>query len=91
MNERVKPRSTAFISDIEVLRACAVLLVIFAHTFFLFPWSNSYYNILATYIVGWPGVDLFFCISGYVIARDLLRSRAEAANTEGFLGWAVPF
>jgi peptidoglycan/LPS O-acetylase OafA/YrhL len=35
----------------------------------------------------WSGVDLFFCISGFVIAASLLRE----ARAGAFFDWAVPF
>lgn len=64
MNERVplpavavRPRINL---EIEYLRAVAVLMVIFAHADDMFPRSG---------IGQWTGVDLFFCISGYVISR----------------------
>lgn len=47
--------------EIEYLRAVAVLLVIFAHLDALFPGLG---------LGQWTGVDLFFCISGYVISRS---------------------
>jgi peptidoglycan/LPS O-acetylase OafA/YrhL len=47
--------------EIEYLRAVAVLLVVLAHAEAIFP---------ATGIGQWTGVDLFFCISGYVISRS---------------------
>jgi peptidoglycan/LPS O-acetylase OafA/YrhL len=46
--------------EIEYLRAIAVLLVVMAHADAMFPRSG---------IGQWTGVDLFFCISGFVISR----------------------
>ncbi|MEA2772252.1 MAG: hypothetical protein QOD93_5214 [Acetobacteraceae bacterium] len=46
--------------EIEYLRAIAVLIVVLAHADALFPASG---------LGQWTGVDLFFCISGYVISR----------------------
>lgn len=61
------------IDDIEVLRGCAVLLVVLHHAHSdLITWSHPLFDRLAAYIGGWYGVDLFFAISGFVIARDLL-------------------
>ncbi|MBR1124990.1 acyltransferase [Bradyrhizobium lablabi] len=53
--------SRAINVEIEYLRAVAVLLVILAHLPALFPGVNFYGQ--------WTGVDLFFCISGFVISR----------------------
>ncbi len=68
------------IDDIEVLRGCAVLLVVLHHAHgSLITWSHPVLDGLAAYINGWYGVDLFFAISGFVIARDLLP-RLQACN-----------
>ncbi|CAM3894201.1 acyltransferase family protein [Paracidovorax anthurii] len=66
--------------EIEVLRAVAVMFVIIHH----------YPALLGTpdpgiyrWVEGlWSGVDLFFCISGYVIARGLLPVLASARGAE---------
>lgn len=50
--------------EIEYLRAVAVLLVVFGHIDALFP------DFPRLKIGAWTGVDLFFCISGYVISRS---------------------
>ena len=47
--------------EIEYLRAVAVLLVVFVHVGVLFPRLG---------LGQWTGVDLFFCISGFVICRS---------------------
>lgn len=60
------------ISDIEVLRAVAVLFVIFQHLRNLFPWQMPQLNELYRTFGGMFGVDLFFAVSGFVIARDLI-------------------
>ena len=58
------------IDDIEILRGFAVLLVIVEHMQHnLFTWATPTLNRLYTYLGGWTGVDLFFAISGFVIAR----------------------
>lgn len=69
------------IGDIEVLRACAVLLVAFQHL-------NGSLTTLNAPSLPWPmlhlggsfGVDLFFAISGFVIARNLLPKLAPGCN-----------
>lgn len=71
--------------EIECLRAYAVLITMVAHLGSLFPsWITS----LAFFWLG-GGVDLFFCISGFVITSSLLRQ--HAALQGGFLELAVPF
>jgi peptidoglycan/LPS O-acetylase OafA/YrhL len=61
------------IDDIESLRAVAILLVLFEHLAILIWNDNSYYTATHRLLSGWPGVDLFFVISGFVISRSLLR------------------
>jgi peptidoglycan/LPS O-acetylase OafA/YrhL len=69
MNESVSPPIIKSVSEgrpgtnleIEYLRAVAVLLVVFVHVNVLFPGLG---------LGQWTGVDLFFCISGYVICRS---------------------
>lgn len=72
------------IMDIELLRAIAVLGVLFHHLQgSLFPGSQPLLEHLALRGQLWWGVDLFFAISGFVIARSLIpalrgcRSRQE--------------
>jgi peptidoglycan/LPS O-acetylase OafA/YrhL len=64
---------TSKIGDIEVLRGVAVLFVMIhhAHGNLLF-WPNPTLDTASYYVQLWPGVDLFFAISGFVIARRLL-------------------
>jgi peptidoglycan/LPS O-acetylase OafA/YrhL len=65
MNHRIK--------DIELLRGIAVLFVLFEHSRFnLFGQPFHKQELLYTFFGGWTGVDLFFAISGFVIARDLI-------------------
>ncbi|MFK7732180.1 MAG: acyltransferase family protein [Pseudomonadales bacterium] len=64
--------STNRIDDIEVLRALAVLFVIVHHTFGnLIMWRHSVSPFIP-YFNGGAGVDLFFAISGFVIAKDFI-------------------
>ncbi len=67
------------ISDIEVLRAAAVMFVLYQHRGFLLFWNPGQDGVLAF----WGGVDLFFAVSGFVIARGLLKSwRASKSHAE---------
>jgi peptidoglycan/LPS O-acetylase OafA/YrhL len=58
--------------DIEALRAIAVALVVLCHAGELFR-PPGILNALLHYVDYWGGVDIFFCVSGFVIAGSLLR------------------
>ena len=75
--------------DIEVLRAIAITYVIALHwvPHFLGRFG-SVAGIMERYTALWSGVDLFFCISGYVIASSLLR---EAGPQTTIRNLAFPF
>jgi|HubBroStandDraft_1064217.scaffolds.fasta_scaffold00021_58 peptidoglycan/LPS O-acetylase OafA/YrhL len=61
------------IEDIELLRGIAILFVLVEHTSFnLVTWGSPLLETIRTYFGLWTGVDLFFAISGFVIARSLL-------------------
>ena len=68
--------------EIEYLRAVAVLLVLFAHAAVLFPDLE---------IGQWTGVDLFFCISGYVISRSFEQSFNRAIEDGRWYSAALAF
>ncbi|MFL6623397.1 MAG: acyltransferase family protein [Sulfurifustaceae bacterium] len=72
--------------DIELLRGVAVLFVAIHHVRELFTWDGRW-QALFLVTTFWGGVDLFFCISGYVIARSLLRRNAA----DSFIDFALPF
>lgn len=66
------------IADIEMLRGFAVLFVVIHHANgALFTWSSSAMSRFYSYLCGGVGVDLFFAISGFVIARDLIPRLRE--------------
>jgi len=73
--------------DIETLRAVAVLFVVVHHIGLLFTWDGAWTKLFLV-TTFWSGVDLFFCVSGYVIASSLLR---ETRHGGGFFDFAVPF
>ena len=65
--------STRRIMDIEVLRAVAVLGVLFHHLQgSLFTDPVPLLERVHAWAQPWWGVDLFFAISGFVIARSLI-------------------
>ena len=61
------PRRTA---GLDTLRACAIALVFMYH-YMVFVSNRATFGWLST--AGWVGVDLFFVLSGYLIADQLLR------------------
>jgi peptidoglycan/LPS O-acetylase OafA/YrhL len=65
------------IESLDILRALAVFLVIGHHTAFRFvPATNDPIGQILEEC-GWIGVDLFFVISGFLIAKVLLRDPGD--------------
>ncbi|WP_447744078.1 acyltransferase family protein [Pseudomonas nicosulfuronedens] len=80
------------IADIELLRGVAVLMVVILHTNQeLFTWTTPSLARFFTYFGGTSGVDLFFAISGFVIARDLIPRLEMASNREQALKLSIEF
>lgn len=75
--------------DIEVLRAVAITFVIALHwvPHFLGRFG-SLGRILDNYTALWSGVDLFFCVSGYVITKSI---KLESSTDASIRNCAVPF
>ena len=74
---------TSRIADIEILRGFAVLFVVIFHAQGnLFTWSTDGMSLFYTYFWGWFGVDLFFVISGFVIARGLVPRLLSSKTQE---------
>ncbi len=78
--------------DVEVLRALAILLVLAFH------WAphplaglGRARALFESYSALWSGVDLFFCISGFVITTSLLRDPDLGSVRARFPGFAFPF
>lgn len=78
--------------DIEVLRAVAIVFTAVFHLDFLLFWGDETYRAVAESFTFWGGVDLFFCLSGFVIMRSLrgMVDRPDSDLSE-FLRAAVPF
>lgn len=74
------------IDDIESLRGFAVLFVVLHHALGnLFTWTTPALARVAVYFSGDFGVDLFFAISGFVIARELVpRLQASTGSDMAF-------
>src|ERR1035437_1501317 len=80
------------IDDIELLRSFAVLLVVFQHAHGnLITWHSAGFDHLFKYFDGGAGVDLFFAISGFVIARNLLPKLGNCSNLISFLNTSLGF
>ncbi|MCP3384505.1 acyltransferase [Bradyrhizobium sp. CCGUVB4N] len=78
--------SHRILPEIEVLRAIAILFVLIAHhrtaMWWLPPTLESYLNFAF-------GVDLFFCVSGFVITRAFYRDFVLAAGKGAPAYWRV--
>lgn len=74
------------IADIEVLRALAVSMVLYEHMpLNLVFWHSEALWGVSAFLRGWVGVDLFFAISGFVIARSLLPILVNERDTTTFV------
>ncbi len=72
------PARRAHIADVQVLRALAVGLVIFWHLKTIPGMGPLLPASVTHWLSGGAGVDLFFVISGFVIARSLIPSLENA-------------
>lgn len=79
------------IKDIEVLRGVAVVGVAIWHLFDYVQLPATLDLMLRQWLHTGVGVDLFFVISGFVIARSLLPSLAMAKNSDNELPVVVAF
>lgn len=62
-------------TDIEVLRAIAIIFVVIGHIPDVWPQFSILYK-----LSWWTGVDLFFCISGFVISGVLVGKIDQAQS-----------
>jgi len=80
------------IGDIEMLRGFAVIYVLIEHARLnLFTWISGLHERLYIYFGFQTGVDLFFAISGFVIARSLLPTLARAETSEAYFNATLSF
>ncbi|CAB3712334.1 hypothetical protein LMG24238_04266 [Paraburkholderia sediminicola] len=77
-------------NDIEMLRGVAILFVLADHIFGFWDIPNLQ-STLGDYASFWGGVDLFFAISGFVIAQSLLRSMVGLQSAQGKVRALVSF
>lgn len=69
-------------NEIEALRAIGIVFVILAHLNVFLTWNPSWISLMNSNLQFWGGVDLFFCVSGYVITKSIYI-RLLSANGEG--------
>src|ERR1700733_2831409 len=88
----ISVKQSARLPEIEVLRAIAVLMVLMEHLPVNLIFWPSYVGDKILLNSGlWCGVDLFFAISGFVIARSLLPRMAGVVDWVTFTQVAVTF
>jgi peptidoglycan/LPS O-acetylase OafA/YrhL len=88
----MKSSKASRIDDIEILRGVAILFVLAEHVRHnLFTWTSPALERFSTYFGGWTGVDLFFAISGFVIARGLIPRLDEGREEGRFFDIALSF
>ena len=70
--------------EIECLRGVAVLMTCLSHIPILLPANNVDISNVFSYFMPWSGVDLFFCISGYVVSKSFIESLDAHRQNGGF-------
>jgi peptidoglycan/LPS O-acetylase OafA/YrhL len=63
--------------DIEALRAIGIIFVMIAHAYKLTPWQtplDGSLHAIYYYFGWWTGVDLFFCVSGFIITSNIINN-----------------
>ncbi|WP_152218867.1 acyltransferase [Pseudomonas sp. SCB32] len=58
--------------EIEYLRGAAIGLTLLCHVPVLLPYYEAFFLKFFGVYMPWTGVDLFFCISGYVVSKSYL-------------------
>lgn len=76
--------------DIEVLRAIAILFVLLAHIAILVSPDSLYWKILGYARFG-SGVDLFFCVSGYIVTLSIINNIPNDKSFYSFWGFSYSF
>lgn len=72
------------LESVQILRAVAALLVLFAHLWAPFAWIKAP-DAFPNFIAGAAGVDLFFVISGFVMVYSSERLFAQPGGAARFL------
>jgi len=76
--------------DIEVLRTLAIAFVILAHIPGILAPDSFYFKVISVSKFG-SGVDLFFCVSGFLIAKGLLDKKLHELDFNSFKSEAKQF
>ena len=58
--------------EIEYLRGVAILMTLVTHVNLLLPFHADFLDKVFNVYSPWSGVDLFFCISGFVVSKSYL-------------------
>ncbi|MFV3367052.1 acyltransferase family protein [Pseudomonas sp. NY15435] len=58
--------------EIEYLRAVAIGMTLLCHVPMLLPYYDALFGRFFSLYMPWSGVDLFFCISGYIVCKSYL-------------------
>lgn len=82
--------------DIEALRAIGIIFVMIAHAYKLTPWQtplDGSLHAIYYYFGWWTGVDLFFCVSGFIITSNIINNIKDnnSKSQLGFIAFAIPF
>ena len=61
-----------FLPELQYLRAIAIIMTLGAHLAFVMSAPDPrYYSFVVNYAQFWGGVEIFFCLSGYIISKSL--------------------
>ena len=77
--------------EIERLRAISIILVLIAHGWLASPLAAQFILPLVKYFSFGVGVDLFFCISGYVVGKSYVAYIDGAIHQKRFVLAAMLF
>lgn len=76
--------------DIEVLRTIAIVFVFLAHIPNILPPDSFYWKIFNISRFG-SGVDLFFCVSGFIVTKSLIQKNLHLLSVTDFIKEAKSF
>lgn len=76
--------------DLEALRTIAIGFTVLAHIAFVLSPTSNYWHVLDQARFG-SGVDLFFCISGFIITQSIMMELPARRSMKQFFLLAIPF